>query len=139
MQNQNFHVKVWRLSLENTATWKMKSSISSLDLCAPTKLIQITVLESTKMRQKSSMADRVHKNGPTVKNVKRCQPVQNACAVTKFMQLRHFISNLKQDSPGIQLFWKFLPWNLIVQEIVSQKSFSQKFLRNHFLVSTFLK
>ena len=27
----------------------------------------------------------------TVKNVKRCQPVKNACAVTKFWQLRHFI------------------------------------------------
>ena len=50
------------------------------------------------------MTDGVHKNGATVKNVKRCQPVKNVCAVTKFWQLRHFISNLKQGSPGIQLF-----------------------------------
>ena len=27
----------------------------------------------------------------TVKNVKRCQPLKNACAITKFRQLRHFI------------------------------------------------
>ena len=26
-----------------------------------------------------------------LKNVKRCQPVKNACAVMKFRQLRHFI------------------------------------------------
>ena len=30
-------------------------------------------------------------DGTTVKNVKRYQPVKNACAVTKFRQLRHFI------------------------------------------------
>ena len=30
-------------------------------------------------------------NGATVKNVKRYQPVKNACAVTKFRQLMHFI------------------------------------------------
>ena len=29
--------------LENTTTWKIKSSTSSLDLCAPTKLTQISV------------------------------------------------------------------------------------------------
>ena len=58
-------------------------------VCA--KLAQITVLEETKMKQKSSMTDGVHKNSPTVKNVKRCQPVKNACAVTNFRQLRHFI------------------------------------------------
>ena len=39
----------------------------------------------------SSMTDGVHKNGATVKNVERCQPVKNAFAVTKFRQLRHFI------------------------------------------------
>ena len=55
------------------------------------QLTQITVLEVTKMKQKSSMTDGVHKNGATVKNVKRCQPVKNVCAVTKFWQLRHFI------------------------------------------------
>ena len=28
------------------------------------------------------MTDGVHKNSATVKNVKRCQPVKNGCAVT---------------------------------------------------------
>ena len=64
---------------------------SNLDLCVPTKLNQITVLEASKMKQKSSVTDRVHQNGATVKNVKRYQPVRNACAVTKFRQLMHFI------------------------------------------------
>ena len=91
MQSKNFHAKVWKVSLENITTWKIKSSTSSLDLCAPTKLAQITVLEATKMKQKSSVTDGVHQNGATVKNVKRYQPVKNACAVTKFRQLRHFI------------------------------------------------
>ena len=57
----------------------------------PNKLAQITVLEATKMKEKSSMTDGVHKTGSTVKNMKRCQPVKNVCAVTKFWQLRHFI------------------------------------------------
>ena len=48
-------------------------------------------LEVSKMKQKSSMTDGVHRNGATVKNVKIYQPVKNACAVTKFRQLRHFI------------------------------------------------
>ena len=90
-QRKNFHAKVWKVSLENTKTWKIKSLTSSLDLCAPTKLAQITVLEVTKMRLKSSMTDGTHKNGAAVKNVKRHQPVNNACAVTKFRELRHFI------------------------------------------------
>ena len=60
-------------------------------LCAPTKLTQITALEMTKMKQKSSMTDAVHQNGAPVKNVKRYQPVKNAYAVTKFRQLMHFI------------------------------------------------
>ena len=60
-------------------------------LWAPTKLAQITALEATKMKQKSSMTDRVHQNGAPVKNVKRYQPVKNACAVTTFRQLMHFI------------------------------------------------
>ena len=88
-------------------------------LDASTKLVQLTVLEATKMKQKSNMTDGVQKDGVTVKNVNRCQPVKGACAVTKFRQLRHFILSLKQDSPGIQLFWKFSPWNFIVQEINS--------------------
>ena len=91
MQSKNFHAKVWKVSLENTTTWKIKSSTSSLDLCVPTKLAQITVLEASKMKQKSSVTDGVYQNGATVKNVKRYQPVKNAYAVTKFRQLRHFI------------------------------------------------
>ena len=109
-QSKNFHARVRKVSLKNTATRKIKSLTSSLDLCVPTKLAQITVLEASKMKQKSSMTDRVHQNRATVKNVKRYQPVKNAV----------------------------LRWNLIVQEIIFQKSFSQKCLRNHFLVSTFL-
>ena len=69
----------------------MKSSTYSLELCAPTKLAQITVLEASKMKHKSSMTDGVHQNGATVKNVERYQPDKNACAVTKFRQLRYFI------------------------------------------------
>ena len=111
MQSKNFHAKVQKVSPENTATWKIKSSTSSLDLCAQAKLAQITVLKASRMKQKSSMTDGVHQNGATGKNVKRYQPVKNAV----------------------------LRWNLIVQEIIFQKSFSQKFLRNHFLVSMFLK
>ena len=91
MQSKNFHSKVWKVSLENTTTWKIKSLTSSLNLCVPTKLAQITVLEASKMKQKSSVTDVVHQNGATVKNVRRCQPVKNVCAVMKFRQLRHFI------------------------------------------------
>ena len=43
MQSKNFHAKVWKVSLENTTTWKIKPSTSSLDLCAPAKLAQISV------------------------------------------------------------------------------------------------
>ena len=50
------------------------------------------------------MTDAVHKNGATVKIVKRCQPDKNVCDFMKFGQLRHLIYNLKQVSPGIQLF-----------------------------------
>ena len=91
MQSKNFHAKVWKVSLENTTIWKMKSSPSSLDLCVPSKLAQITVLEATKIKQKSSMTNGVCKNGAALKNMKRCLPVKNACAVTKFRQLQHFI------------------------------------------------
>ena len=41
--------------------------------------------------EKSSMTDGIHENGATAKNVKRYQPVKNACVVTKFRQLMHFI------------------------------------------------
>ena len=51
---------------------------------------QITVLEASKIKQKSSMMVVVHQNGAAVKNVKRYQPVKNACAVAKFRQLRQF-------------------------------------------------
>ena len=71
-------------SLESFSGEDLKISLtSSLDLCAPNKLAQITVLDATKIKQKSSMIDGVHKNGATVKNVKRCQPVKNACAVSR--------------------------------------------------------
>ena len=46
---------------------------------------------NTKIKQKSSMTNGVHKNGATVQNVKRCQPVKNECAVTEVWQLRHFV------------------------------------------------
>ena len=87
MQSKNFHAKVWKVSLENTTTYKMKSSTFSLEQCVPTKLTQITALEASKIKH----TDGVHQNGATVKNVKRHQPDKNACAVTKFRQLRHFI------------------------------------------------
>ena len=64
---------------------------SSLDLCVPTKLNQITALEASTMKQESSVTDGVHQNSATMKNVKRYQPVKNGCAVTKFSQLRHFV------------------------------------------------
>ena len=57
----------------------------------PVCTAQITVLEASKMKQKSSMTDGVHQNGATVKNVKRYQLVKNACAVTKSRQLGRFI------------------------------------------------
>ena len=50
-----------------------------------------SVGSKSKMKQNSSMTDGVHQNGATVKNVKRYQPVKNACTVTKFRQLMHFI------------------------------------------------
>ena len=82
-QSKNFHAKVWKGSLDNTTTRKIISSTSSLNLCAPNKLAQITVWKATKMKQKSSMTDGAHKNSATVKNVKRYRPVKNACAITK--------------------------------------------------------
>ena len=44
-----------------------------LNLSAPNKLTKFTVLEVTKMKQKSSMTDCVHKNGAAVKKLKICQ------------------------------------------------------------------
>ena len=85
MQGKNFHAKVWKVSLDNTTGWKIKSSTSSLDLCVPTKFARITVLKASKMKQKSSMTDGVHQNGATVNIVKRYQPIKNACAVAKFL------------------------------------------------------
>ena len=66
-QSKNFHVKVWKVSVENTRTWKLKTLASSLDVCAATKLAQITMLEESKMKQKSSMTDGVYQNGATEK------------------------------------------------------------------------
>ena len=54
-QSKNFHTKVRKVSLENTTTWKIKSLTSSLNLYASNKLAQITALEATKMKQKSTM------------------------------------------------------------------------------------
>ena len=51
----------------------------------------VCVGSESKLKQKSSMTDGLHQNGTTVKNVKRYQPVKNACAVMKFRQLMHFI------------------------------------------------
>ena len=51
----------------------------------------VSVGSESKMKQKSSMTDGVHQNGATVKNVKRYQPVKNACAVTKFRILRNHL------------------------------------------------
>ena len=73
MQRKNFHARVWKVSLENTTTWKIKSLTSSLGLCVPTKLAQIMVLGASKMKQKSSMTNGVHQNGATAKTVKRYQ------------------------------------------------------------------
>ena len=36
MQRKNFYTKVWKVSLENTTTRKIKSSASSLNLCEQT-------------------------------------------------------------------------------------------------------
>ena len=48
-----------------------------------------------KMKQKSSTTtDGVHKNGATVKNVKRWPPVKNAYAVRKFRQLSIYNNQL---------------------------------------------
>ena len=82
-QSKNFHAKVWKVSLENTTTWKIKSSTSYLDLCAPTKIAQTSVLVASQTKQKSSMTYGVHQNSATGKNMKRYEPVKNAC-VTKF-------------------------------------------------------
>ena len=50
--------------------------------------------------------DGVHQNGRTVKNVKRYQPVKNACAVTKFRQLRHlkFKARLSWITAVVKMF-----------------------------------
>ena len=68
-----------------------KSLTFSLDLCAPNKLAQVTVLEATKMEhQKSSMTDGVHENGTT----EECE-----CAVMKFQQLRHSFKIYSSKTP----------------------------------------
>ena len=52
-------------------------------VCANQTLPNYSVGSESKMKQKSSITAGVHQNGVTVKNVKRHQPVKNACAVTK--------------------------------------------------------
>ena len=60
-------------------------------VCANQTRSNYSAGSESKMKQKSSLTDGVHQNGATVKNVRRYQPVKNACAVTKFRQLMHFI------------------------------------------------
>ena len=60
-------------------------NFQSEPVCAT--LTQIAVLEATKMKQKSSMTDGAYKNGETVKNVKRGQPVKNVCTVIKIPEV----------------------------------------------------
>ena len=79
--------------------WNAKQEYSNMEnkildfqfepVCAT--LAQITVLEATKIKQKSCMTDGSYKNGATVKNVKRGQPVKDACTVTKFQHVGDFI------------------------------------------------
>ena len=40
-KSKNFYIRVWKVSLENTTTWKIKSTAFSLNLCASNKLAQI--------------------------------------------------------------------------------------------------
>ena len=56
------------------------------------------------MKQKLSIKDWVHKNGATVKNVKKCRPAYNACTVAKFVEStcegnqEEFFSKISQKS-----------------------------------------
>ena len=57
-------------------------------VCANQTRPNYTMLKASKMKQKSSMTDGVHQDGATVKNVKRHQPVKNACAVKTLLDYR---------------------------------------------------
>ena len=106
MQSKNFHAKVWKVFLENTTTWKIKSSTSSLDLCAPTKFAQIAVMVASKAKRKSSMTDGSHQNGATGKNMKRYQPVKNACHKIQVVKAFHskFKAKLSWITAVLKLF-----------------------------------
>ena len=54
-KSKNLHAKVCKVSLENTTTWKIKSW--AFQFVCSNKLTQITMLEATKMKQKSNMTD----------------------------------------------------------------------------------
>ena len=75
MQDKYYQAKLGKFFLGNLTTLNIKFLASSLNLFGPNKLTQIKVNEATKMKQKTSMTDLIHKNDATVKNVKRCQPI----------------------------------------------------------------
>ena len=83
----------------------MENKILNLDLCMSTILAQITVLETTKMKQKSSMTDEVHKNGATVKNVKDVNQLRMCVvsrnSVSKAFHLKFKAKLLEYSSSGI--------------------------------------
>ena len=126
MQSKNFHAKFPKVSLENTTTRKIKSSTSSLDLCAPTKFAQTAVLVASKMKQKSSMTDGLHQNDATGKNVKRYQPVKNACH--KIQVVKAFYFKFKARLSWITAFLKIFAvefncvGNYFLEEIFSEIS-----------------
>ena len=110
MQSKNFQTKVWKVSLENTTTWKVKSLLAfKLNLFAPNSLAQIRVQE---IHYGSSMTDSVYKNGATVKNVKRHQPAYLECVCC------HEIPAFK----AFQLNFKArLSWNIAVLELFAME------------------
>ena len=117
-----------------------------LNLRAPNKLAQITVLEAIKMKQKPSLTDWVHKNGAPAKNVKRCQqPTSLECIccheipAVKAFHLKFKARRTSNTAINWKLGFFAVEFNCVGN--LSWKSFSQKFLRNYFLVlvSTFSK
>ena len=74
MQSKNFHARVWKVSLKNTTTWKIKSSTLSLDLCAPTKLAQISV--GSEQDEAQTQYDRW--STPEWCNCKKCEKISTS-------------------------------------------------------------
>ena len=58
------------------------------------------------MKQKSSINDGAHKNGVTVINLKRCQPVKNACHEIPAVKSFHlkFKARLSQNTIVLEVF-----------------------------------